>query len=127
MNESLLKVSTEKAPAAIGPYSQAIVAGGVLYTSGQIPVNPETNAIAGNTIEEQAEQVMKNLGAVLAEAGTTFEKVVKTTCFIADMGDFAKFNEIYAKYFTKKPARSCVAVKTLPKNVLCEVEVIAVV
>lgn len=127
MNESLLKVSTEKAPAAIGPYSQAVVAGGVLYTSGQIPVNPETNAIAGDTIEEQAEQVMKNLGAVLAEAGTTFEKVVKTTCFIADMGDFAKFNEIYAKYFTEKPARSCVAVKTLPKNVLCEVEVIAVV
>ena len=127
MNESLLKVSTEKAPAAIGPYSQAVVAGGVLYTSGQIPENPETNAIAGNTIEEQAEQVMKNLGAVLAEAGTTFEKVVKTTCFIADMGDFAKFNEIYAKYFTEKPARSCVAVKTLPKNVLCEVEVIAVV
>ncbi|RHQ18473.1 RidA family protein [Lachnospiraceae bacterium AM48-27BH] len=127
MNESLLKVSTEKAPAAIGPYSQAVIAGGVLYTSGQIPVNPETNAIAGDTIEEQAEQVMKNLGAVLTEAGTTFEKVVKTTCFIADMGDFAKFNEIYAKYFTEKPARSCVAVKTLPKNVLCEVEVIAVV
>ena len=127
MNKSLLKVSTEKAPAAIGPYSQAVIAGGVLYTSGQIPVNPETNAIAGDTIEEQAEQVMKNLGAVLAEAGTTFEKVVKTTCFIADMGDFAKFNEIYAKYFTEKPARSCVAVKTLPKNVLCEVEVIAVV
>ena len=127
MNESLLKVSTEKAPAAIGPYSQAVIAGGVLYTSGQIPVNPETKAIAGDTIEEQAEQVMKNLGAVLAEAGTTFEKVVKTTCFIADMGDFAKFNEIYAKYFTEKPARSCVAVKTLPKNVLCEVEVIAVV
>ena len=127
MNESLLKVSTEKAPAAIGPYSQAVIAGGVLYTSGQIPVNPETNAIAGDTIEEQAEQVMKNLGAVLTEAGTTFEKVVKTTCFIADMGDFAKFNEIYAKYFTEKPARSCVAVKTLPKNVLCEFEVIAVV
>ena len=127
MNESLLKVSTEKAPAAIGPYSQAVIAGGVLYTSGQIPVNPGTNAIAGDTIEEQAEQVMKNLGAVLTEAGTTFEKVVKTTCFIADMGDFAKFNEIYAKYFTEKPARSCVAVKTLPKNVLCEVEVIAVV
>ncbi len=127
MNKSLLKVSTEKAPAAIGPYSQAVIAGGVLYTSGQIPVNPETNAIAGDTIEEQAEQVMKNLGAVLTEAGTTFEKVVKTTCFIADMGDFAKFNEIYAKYFTEKPARSCVAVKTLPKNVLCEVEVIAVV
>ena len=127
MNESLSKVSTEKAPAAIGPYSQAVIAGGVLYTSGQIPVNPETNAIAGDTIEEQAEQVMKNLGAVLTEAGTAFEKVVKTTCFIADMGDFAKFNEIYAKYFTEKPARSCVAVKTLPKNVLCEVEVIAVI
>ena len=127
MNKSLLKVSTEKAPAAIGPYSQAVIAGGVLYTSGQIPVNPETNAIAGDTIEEQAEQVMKNLGAVLTEAGTTFEKVVKTTCFIADMGDFAKFNEIYSKYFTEKPERSCVAVKTLPKNVLCEVEVIAVV
>ena len=110
MNESLSKVSTEKAPAAIGPYSQAVIAGGVLYTSGQIPVNPETNAIAGDTIEEQAEQVMKNLGAVLTEAGTAFEKVVKTTCFIADMGDFAKFNEIYAKYFTEKPARSCVAV-----------------
>ena len=126
MNKSLLKVSTEKAPAAIGPYSQAVIAGGVLYTSGQIPVNPETNAIAGDTIEEQAEQVMKNLGAVLTEAGTTFEKVVKTTCFIADMGDFAKFNEIYAKYFTEKPARSCVAVKDLPKGVLCEVEAIAV-
>ena len=120
-------IHTDKAPAAIGPYSQAVIAGGVLYTSGQIPVNPETNAIAGDTIEEQAEQVMKNLGAVLTEAGTTFEKVVKTTCFIADMGDFAKFNEIYAKYFTEKPARSCVAVKTLPKNGLCEVEVIAVV
>ena len=120
-------VYTEKAPAAIGPYSQAMILNGVLFTSGQIPVNPETNAIAGDTIEEQAEQVMKNLGAVLTEAGTTFEKVVKTTCFIADMGDFAKFNEIYAKYFTEKPARSCVAVKTLPKNVLCEVEVIAVV
>ena len=118
---------TENAPAAIGPYSQAMILNGVLFTSGQIPVNPETNAIAGDTIEEQAEQVMKNLGAVLTEAGTTFEKVVKTTCFIADMGDFAKFNEIYAKYFTEKPARSCVAVKTLPKNVLCEVEVIAVV
>ena len=101
MNESLSKVSTEKAPAAIGPYSQAVIAGGVLYTSGQIPVNPETNAIAGDTIEEQAEQVMKNLGAVLTEAGTTFEKVVKTTCFIADMGDFAKFNEIYASILPK--------------------------
>ena len=125
MNKSLLKVSTEKAPAAIGPYSQAVIAGGVLYTSGQIPVNPATGEINGNTIETQAEQVMKNLGEVLKEAGSSFEKAVKTTCFLADMGDFAKFNEVYAKYFVNKPARSCVAVKTLPKNVLCEVEVIA--
>ena len=121
------KISTTKAPAAIGPYSQGIIAGDMLFASGQIPIDPATGEIHGNNITEQAEQVMKNLGAVLAEAGTTFEKVVKTTCFIADMGDFAKFNEIYAKYFTEKPARSCVAVKTLPKNVLCEVEVIAVV
>ena len=121
------KISTTKAPAAIGPYSQGIIAGDMLFASGQIPIDPATGEIHGNNITEQAEQVMKNLGAVLTEAGTTFEKVVKTTCFIADMGDFAKFNEIYAKYFTEKPARSCVAVKTLPKNVLCEVEVIAVV
>ena len=118
-------VYTEKAPAAIGPYSQALILNGVLFTSGQIPVNPATGEINGNTIETQAEQVMKNLGEVLKEAGSSFEKAVKTTCFLADMGDFAKFNEVYAKYFVNKPARSCVAVKTLPKNVLCEVEVIA--
>ena len=118
-------VYTEKAPAAIGPYSQAMILNGVLFTSGQIPVNPATGEISGDTIETQAEQVMKNLGEVLKEAGSSFEKAVKTTCFLADMGDFAKFNEVYAKYFVNKPARSCVAVKTLPKNVLCEVEVIA--
>ena len=118
-------VYTERAPAAIGPYSQAMILNGVLFTSGQIPVNPATGEINGNTIETQAEQVMKNLGEVLKEAGSSFEKAVKTTCFLADMGDFAKFNEVYAKYFVNKPARSCVAVKTLPKNVLCEVEVIA--
>ena len=118
-------VYTEKAPAAIGPYSQAMILNGVLFTSGQIPVNPATGEINGDTIETQAEQIMKNLGEVLKEAGSSFEKAVKTTCFLADMGDFAKFNEVYAKYFVNKPARSCVAVKTLPKNVLCEVEVIA--
>ena len=118
-------VYTEKAPAAIGPYSQAMILNGVLFTSGQIPVNPATGEINGDTIETQAEQVMKNLGEVLKEAGSSFEKAVKTTCFLADMGDFAKFNEVYAKYFVNKPARACVAVKTLPKNVLCEVEVIA--
>ena len=118
-------VYTEKAPAAIGPYSQAMILNGVLFTSGQIPVNPATGEINGDTIETQAEQVMKNLGEVLKEAGSSFEKAVNTTCFLADMGDFAKFNEVYAKYFVNKPARSCVAVKTLPKNVLCEVEVIA--
>lgn len=118
-------ISTEKAPAAIGPYSQAIVVKGVVFTSGQIPLNPETGEIQGTTIEEQAEQVMKNLGAVLEAAGSSYEKTIKTTCFLADMGDFAAFNEVYGKYFTGKPSRSCVAVKTLPKNVLCEVEVIA--
>ena len=118
-------VYTEKAPAAIGPYSQAMILNGVLFTSGQIPVDPATGEISGDTIEVQAEQVMKNLGEVLKEAGSSFENAVKTTCFLADMGDFAKFNEVYAKYFVNKPARSCVAVKTLPKNVLCEVEVIA--
>lgn len=117
-------VHTEKAPAAIGPYSQAVILNGVLFTSGQIPVDPATGEITGNTIEEQAEQVMENLGAVLKEAGSSFENAVKTTCFLADMGDFAAFNEVYAKYFVNKPARSCVAVKSLPKNVLCEVEVI---
>lgn len=120
-------VYTDKAPAAIGPYSQAIILNGVLFTSGQIPVDPATGEISGDTIEVQAEQVMKNLGEVLKEAGSSFENAVKTTCFLADMGDFAKFNEVYAKYFVNKPARSCVAVKTLPKNVLCEVEVIAAV
>ena len=118
-------ISTEKAPAAIGPYSQAMVVKGVVFTSGQIPLNPETGEIQGATIEEQAEQVMKNLGAVLEAAGSSYEKTIKTTCFLADMGDFAAFNEVYGKYFTGKPSRSCVAVKTLPKNVLCEVEAIA--
>ena len=124
----MLKViSTEKAPAAIGPYSQAMVFGNLMISSGQIPIDPATGEIAGTTIQEPAEQVMKNLDAVLKEAGTGFENAVKTTCFLADMGDFAAFNEVYAKYFVNKPARSCVAVKTLPKNVLCEVEVIAAI
>lgn len=118
-------IYTSNAPEAIGPYSQAIECNGILYTSGQIPVNPQTGEISGETIETQAEQVMKNISAVLEEAGTEFEKVIKTTCFLADMNDFASFNEVYAMYFTGKPARSCVAVKTLPKHVLCEVEVIA--
>ncbi len=121
----LKKVATEKAPAAIGPYSQAIICGEMVFTSGQIPINPENGQIEAVTIQEQAEQVMKNLGEVLKAAGSGFEKAVKTTCFLADMGDFAAFNEVYAQYFTTKPARSCVAVKTLPKNVLVEVEVIA--
>ena len=110
----LKTIYTPKAPAAIGPYSQAVVCGDMLFTSGQIPVNPETGEIAGETISEQAEQVMKNIGAVLEEAGTNFENAVKTTCFLADMGDFQVFNEVYAKYFVNKPARSCEAVKTLP-------------
>ncbi len=121
------KITTDKAPAAIGPYSQGIIANGMLFASGQIPINPVTGNIEGEDITAQAELVMKNVGALLAEAGTCYENVVKTTCFLADMGDFAAFNEVYAKYFTEKPARSCVAVKTLPKNVLCEVEVIAAV
>ena len=120
-------VSTKNAPGAIGPYSQAIVLNGVVYTSGQVPLSPETGEVVGTTIEEQAEQVMKNLGAVLEAAGSSYEKTVKTTCFLADMNDFAAFNEVYGKYFTGKPARSCVAVKTLPKNVLCEVEAVAAV
>lgn len=119
------KISTEKAPAAIGPYSQGIVAGEFLFASGQIPINPATGEIFGITIEEQAEQSMENVGAILAAAGTDYTKVVKTTCFLADMSDFAAFNSVYEKYFTEKPARSCVAVKQLPKDVLCEVEVIA--
>lgn len=119
------KIHTENAPKAVGPYSQAVVSGGMVYTSGQIAINPETDTIEAVTIEEQTEQVMKNLKAVLEASGSSFEKAVKTTCFLADMGDFAVFNGIYAKYFTSLPARSCVAVKTLPKNVLVEVEVIA--
>lgn len=119
------KVSTDKAPAAIGPYSQAIVCGETVFTSGQIPINPASGNVEAEGIAAQAEQVMKNLGEVLQAAGSSFEKAVKTTCFLADMNDFAAFNEVYAKYFTTKPARSCVAVKTLPKNVLVEVEVIA--
>ena len=120
-------VATEKAPKALGPYSQGYVHNGVLYTAGQIAINPEVNDVEATTIEAQTEQVCKNLGEVLKEAGTSFDKVLKTTCFLADMSDFAAFNEVYGKYFTSKPARSCVAVKTLPKNVLCEVEVIAAV
>ena len=119
------KISTEKAPAAIGPYSQATVVGNLVFSSGQIPINPETSLVDAVGIVAQAEQVMKNLGAVLAAAGSSYEKTVKTTCFLADMADFAAFNEVYARYFTEKPARSCVAVKALPKGVLCEVEVIA--
>ena len=118
-------VSTDKAPAAIGPYSQGVVLDNIVFTSGQIAINPANGQIEAETIEEQTEQVMKNLQAILEAAGTDMTKSVKTTCFLADMDDFAKFNEIYGKYFTTKPARSCVAVRTLPKNVLCEVEVIA--
>ncbi len=118
-------IHTDKAPAAVGPYSQAVVSGGMVYTSGQIAINPATNTVEASDIQGQTEQIMKNLGEVLTAAGSSFEKAVKTTCFLADMGDFAAFNEIYAKYFTSLPARSCVAVKTLPKNVLAEVEVIA--
>ena len=118
------KLSSDKAPAAIGPYSQAVKCGNMIYTSGQIPLDPETGNIVEGGIREQSERIMKNLEALLKEAGTDFDSVVKTTCFIKDMADFAVFNEVYAKYFTEKPARSCVAVKTLPKNVLCEVEII---
>ena len=121
----MIKIHTEKAPAAVGPYSQAIISNGMVYTSGQIAINPVTNTVEATTIEEQTEQVMRNLGAVLDTAGSSIEKAVKTICFLADMNDFAAFNEIYGKYFTGLPARSCVAVKTLPKNVLVEVEVIA--
>lgn len=121
----LEKVYTSNAPEAIGPYSQAIKCGNLLFTSGQIPINPATGNVEAEGITDQATQVMKNLSAVLAEAGTSFDKAVKTTCFLSDMADFAAFNAVYAEYFTSKPARSCVAVKTLPKNVLVEVEVIA--
>lgn len=121
----LTKVSTDKAPAAIGPYSQGIIAGDFLFSSGQIPIDPATGEIHGADITEQAHQSMKNVGAILAEAGTDYANVVKTTCFLADMADFAAFNAVYEQYFKEKPARSCVAVKQLPKSVLCEVEVIA--
>lgn len=120
-------VSTEKAPKALGPYSQGYVYNGMLYSAGQIAINPASNEVEAKDIVGQTEQVCKNLEEVLKEAGSSFGKVIKTTCFLADMEDFAAFNEVYAKYFTSKPARSCVAVKTLPKNVLCEIEVIAVV
>jgi len=119
------RISTDKVPAAIGPYSQAIITGNLLFTSGQIPINPETGNVDAEGITAQAEQVMINLAAVLDAAGTCFERAVKTTCFLSDMSNFAAFNELNAKYFTEKPARSCVAVKELPKGVLVEVEVIA--
>ena len=118
-------ISTDKAPAAIGPYSQAVIAGDMLYASGQIPINPETGNVDAVGIEAQAEQSIKNVGEILKAAGVSYDNVVKTTCFLADIADFAAFNEVYAKYFTEKPARSCVAVKDIPKGVLCEVEVIA--
>lgn len=117
-------IETTKAPGAIGPYSQGYEVGGFVFTSGQIPVNPATGAVPEG-IEAQAEQSCKNVGAILEAAGTGFQKVFKTTCFLADMGDFAAFNEVYARYFLSEPARSCVAVKTLPKGVLCEIEAIA--
>ena len=122
MSEQIL---TEKAPAAIGPYSQAIVTGNLVFTSGQIPLHPATGEIVGSDIAEQAHRVFQNLAAVLEAAGSSLNKAVKTVCFLADMKDFAAFNDIYAQYFTGKPARSCVAVKSLPKDVLVEVEVIA--
>ena len=119
------KVATEKAPAAIGPYSQAMIVGDLVYTSGQIAIDPANGNLVEGGVSAQTEQVMKNLGAVLAAAGSSYEKVVKTTCFLQDIGDFAVFNEIYSRYFTEKPARSCVAVAALPKGALVEVEVIA--
>jgi 2-iminobutanoate/2-iminopropanoate deaminase len=119
------KVQTNQAPAAIGPYSQAIVTGNLVFTSGQIPLNPETGVLEGNNITEQAHQVCKNLEAVLSAAGSSLTQAVKTVCFLSDMNDFSAFNEVYAQYFTEKPARSCVAVKDLPKGALVEVEVVA--
>lgn len=121
----LEKISTPKAPKAIGPYSQAVRTGGYVFTSGQIPLDPESGEMVGKNISEQTEQVMKNLSQVLAAAGTSFDKAVKTTCFLADIKDFAAFNEVYGRYITSAPARSCVAVKDLPKGALVEVEVIA--
>lgn len=119
--------SNRQSTKSIRPYSQGYVHNGIFYSAGQIPIDPAVDAVVAETIEEQAEQVCKNFAAVLEAAGSSFDKVLKTTCFLADMSDFAAFNEVYAKYFTSKPARSCVAVKTLPKNVKCEVELIAVV
>lgn len=119
------EIHTSSAPEAIGPYSQGIRSGNLVFTSGQIPLSPATGELAGDDIVTQAEQVMKNVQAVLTAAGSSLERTVKTTCFLSDMSDFAQFNQVYAKYFTQKPARSCVAVKELPKQVLCEVEVIA--
>lgn len=118
-------ISTPDAPAAIGPYSQAVSVNGFLYTSGQVPLDPATGAPVGETITEQADRCCKSIGAILAAAGLGFENVVKTTCFLADMGDFAAFNAVYEKYFVGKPARSCVAVRELPRKLLCEIEVIA--
>ena len=121
------KIHTEKAPAAVGPYSQAVVVNGLVYTSGQIALDPVTGELVGKTIEEQAEQVMKNLTAILAAAGSKPENAVKTLCFLTDINDFAAFNAVYSRYFTEKPARSCVGVQSLPKGAICEVEVIATV
>ena len=120
-------IHTDKAPEAIGPYSQAMVSGGLLFTSGQIAINPASGEVEAQTLEGQTEQVMQNLGALLEKAGSGFDRVVKTTCFLADMGDFAAFNAIYGAYFVSKPARSCVAVKELPLGGLVEIEVLAVV
>ena len=126
--EMIMKaIYTEKAPAAVGPYSQAVVINGLVYTSGQIALDPTTGELVGTTIEEQAEQVMKNLVAILEAAGTKPENAVKTLCFLTDINDFAAFNAVYARYFTEKPARSCVGIQSLPKGAICEVEVIATV
>ncbi len=126
MQTQISTIQTDKAPSAIGPYSQAKVVNGMLYASGQIPLNPATGEVEGSDISTQTEQIMRNISGVLEAAGASFESVVKTTCFLADMSDFAAFNEIYGKYFTSRPARSCVAVRELPKGVLAEVEVIAI-
>lgn len=123
----ITKISTEKAPAAIGPYCQAMAVNCMLFTSGQLGLDPATSDFAGSDVTAQADQALRNLGEILKEAGTDYDKIVKTTCFLADMADFAAFNEVYAKYITNTPARSCVAVKTLPKNALVEVEAIAVI
>ncbi|WEA41248.1 RidA family protein [Lysinibacillus fusiformis] len=123
--EILTKINTDKAPAAVGPYSQAVKVGNIVYTSGQISLSPDTGKVVGANVSEQAKQVMENLSQVLQEADASFESVIKTTCFLYDMNDFVAFNAVYEQYFKNKPARSCVAVKSLPKDVLCEIEVIA--